>query len=63
MKEHPFETGLVFPDDDAARVLSKTLDEETMNKIEDDTQLKLSTYDPVQEWSLQKDPSPRREEL
>ena len=45
----------MFLDDDAARVLSETLDEETMNKIEDAIELKLSTYDPVQAWILQKD--------
>ena len=36
-------------------MLSEALDEDTLNKIDDCTDLKLTTYDPVQEWILQKD--------
>ena len=47
MKDYLFETGEVFPDGDAARVLSGTLDEDTLTKIDDGTDFKLTTYDPV----------------
>ena len=50
----------MLPDDDAARVLSETLDEETMNKTDDDADLKLNKYDPVQAWIQNGIPNPRR---
>ena len=52
MKEYFVETGEIFPDADAARVLSETLDEDMLTKIDEGTELKLTTYDPVHEWIL-----------
>ena len=55
MKEYLVETGETFPESDTARVLGEALDEDTLGKVDDSTDLKLLTYDPVQDWILQKD--------
>ena len=33
-------------------MLCEALDEDTMSKTEDDTELKLNLYDPMQAWNL-----------
>ena len=43
MDEFQTETGEVFPDADAARVLSRAIDEDTMGRIEDTDGLDLGS--------------------
>ena len=55
MKDYLVETGEIFPDSDSARVLCEILDEDTMGRIDDQTDLKLTAYEPMRAWILQRD--------
>jgi len=49
------ETGEKFPDDDAARVLSQAIDEDTMGRVDDNDDISIETYLPVKTWILQRE--------
>ena len=53
--DYTTETGEKFPDDDAARVLSQAIDEDTMGRVDDHDDLSIETYFPVKTWILQRD--------
>ena len=55
MKNYLIEKGEIFPDSDSARVLCEILDEDTMGRIDDQTDFKLTAYEPMRAWILQRD--------
>ena len=53
--EYQTETGEVLPDADAARVFSQAIDEDTMGRVDDHEDLKITTFLPVKTWILQRE--------
>ena len=55
MDEYQTETGEIFPDVDAARVVRQALDEDTIGRVDDHEDLKITIYLPFEAWILERD--------